>query len=270
VILIQVLVLNPATLPLWLAGLWYYFRDREGSRYRLLGWIYLTVLLALVATQSSRPDRAAGVYPMLLAGGTLLLEQSFRASPRRLWAPAMMALLIIGGLVAAPMGLPVLPPEAMGRYATTLGIEGVAAERGVRAALPTYYADRTGWEGMVQTIAQVYHDLPPEERAQAIILTGNYGEAGALDLLGRDYGLPRASSGHNNYFLWGPGSTSGQTVIVLGRSGEYLRSAYALVTRVAVVQCDYCLNYENNLPVYVARRPRLPLEELWPQLKHYQ
>jgi len=75
------------------------------------------------------------------------------------------------------------------------------------AALPQYYADEFNWQEMVQAVVRVYQTLTPEERAKTAIFTNNYGEAAAIDFFGPKYGLPKAISGHQSYFLWGRGTT---------------------------------------------------------------
>ena len=262
--LTQMLVMNPLTLPIWLVGLFFFLFAAEGRPYRMLGWVYLAILSVLIVGQSSRPDRLAGAYPMLLAPGARIIERTL--GPRRALAAAAMGLLVLGGLLTLPIGLPILPPETTARYAAVLG-GSVQIEQGKRGSLPQYFADRLGWEEMVATVAQVHRALPPEERARAIVLAGNYGQAGAVDFLGRELGLPEAISGHNTYFLWGPGDASGEVVIAIGVPEGDLREFFEDVTRAATARCDYCLQRER--PVYVARWLKVPLQELWPQVKHY-
>jgi hypothetical protein len=69
------------------------------------------------------------------------------------------------------------------------------------AELPQTLADRFGWEGMTEPVARVHDRLPPEERSEACVLTGNYGEAGAIDFFGAKHGLPKSISTHNSYYL---------------------------------------------------------------------
>lgn len=271
VFLNQILVMNPLTFPVWLAGLYYYFFVRDGQPYRMLGWIYVTVLAILVIGQSSRPDRAAGVYPMLWAAGTLVLERVLQRSNNQcVFAAAAVGLFAVGGVAVMPVGIPILPPETTAQLATALGAAEVSFESGKSAALPQYFADRFGWEEMVATVAAVYHDLQPDEQAKVVILTANYGEAGAIDFFGGAYNLPKAISGHNNYFLWGPGDSSGEIVIALGYSREDLLAMFDEVEQVTMTQCGYCMNYENNLPIYVARRLKFPVQDVWSQIKHYE
>ena len=71
---------------------------------------------------------------------------------------------------------------------------------------------------MVRTIADAYHTLTPDEQTRCAIMANNYGEAGAIDYFGGEYGLPNAISGHNNYWIWGPRNADGSVVIHLGGS----------------------------------------------------
>jgi hypothetical protein len=122
---------------------------------------------------------------------------------------------------------------------------------------------------MTATVAGVYEELPQNERSEACILTGNYGEAGAIDFFGPPYDLPRTISGHNNYYLWGPGGCTGELVIAIGVQDERLEAVFDDVREEAGFTCEYCMPDENNLPVYVSRDPKMPLEEAWPEFKHY-
>ena len=206
---------------------------------------------------------------MLFAAGGVAYE---RLSARRGWhwlRPALVGLVTLVGIVAVPLAVPILPPESLVRYAAAIGAEAPQEERQRRVALAQHFADRFGWENMVATVARVYQTLPPEERAHAAIIVGNYGEAGAIDFFGRRYGLPHAISGHNNYWLWGPGNTTGEVVIVVGASREQLEPHFEDVTQAATVESEYAMAFETNLPVYVCRRLKRPLAEVWPALKRY-
>jgi hypothetical protein len=122
---------------------------------------------------------------------------------------------------------------------------------------------------MTETVARVYDRLPQEERSEACVLTGNYGEAGAVDFFGAEYGLPKAISGHNSYYLWGPRGCSGQTVVSVGVPRERLEGEFGRIERAGTARCRHCMPDENGLPIYVSRNPKLPFEEAWPRFKHY-
>jgi hypothetical protein len=266
----QIVTMQPPTLPLWLAGLLYYLFSRDGRPYRALGWIYV-MLFVLFMVQNARFYFLAPAYPMLFAAGAVVFE---RFLARRGWnwpKPAYVAVLAISGIVVAPITvLPVLPVETLARVTGSAGGDaGVQVETREVGQLPQNFADRFGWENLVATIAGAYEGLRPEERESACILTGNYGEAGAVDFFGPEYGLPGAISGHNSYFIWGPRGCSGEVVISVGVSSETLREVFGEVQQVDTVRCRYCMPDEDNLPVYVCRDPKMPFEEAWPRFEHY-
>jgi hypothetical protein len=126
-----------------------------------------------------------------------------------------------------------------------------------------------GWERKASAVAEVYRALPAEERAVAAIFADNYGRAGAIDYWAEEYGLPGAIGNHNNYWLWGPGRATGQVVIVLGGDRADLEERFASVEVAGVARCDYCIPYERDLPIHVARGLRQPIGELWPHIGHY-
>ena len=198
--------MQPPTLPIWLAGLYFYLFSREGRPYRTFGWIYV-ILFVLFMIQNARFYFLAPVYPMLFAAGGVAIERFVR---RRRWgwfSPAYISILAVSGIVVAPLTVvPVLPVETLAKITGAAGGDaGIKTETREVAELAQNFADRFGWEEMVASVAGVYEELPPEEQAEACILTGNYGEAGAIDFFGPEYGLPKAISGHNNYYLRGPG-----------------------------------------------------------------
>ena len=104
----------------------------------------------------------------------------------------------------------------------------------------------------------------------ACVFTSNYGEASALNFLGGRYGLPPAISGHNTYFLWGPGSCTGKVMITVGVPRDQIERGYTAVERATTIACRYCIPEENGVPVYVATKPKAPIGQLWPATKHYE
>jgi hypothetical protein len=253
--------MHPFTFPIWFAGLIWLFRS---SKYRVLGWVYVAAFLVLI-TQSSKAYYLAPAYPPLFAAGAVAFEAWIRRPVLRAILPI---LILAGGALTAPLTLPVLSEEGFLCYAKALGIPLSAAERHDLGALPQHYADMHGWEEMVAEVARVYNTLPPEDKVKAGIYGQNYGEAGAVDLLGRKHGLPRASSGHNNYFLWGP-QGSAEVLIIIGGDAEDHRQAFQDVRQAGEIRCGYCMPYENNQPVWIARGLKAPIEQVWPMTKHF-
>jgi hypothetical protein len=182
---------------------------------------------------------------------------------------AFPVVLILGGLVAAPFGVALLPVDVFLRYARALPYSQVAkTERdALQAELPQLYADMFGWDNMASTVAGVYHSLPAAEQQSCAILAGNYGESGAIDYYGAALGLPKSIGGHNSYYDWGPRNYSGSCVIVFGeRSGEFTR-LFGDVQLAATIASPHAMPNEQSVPVYVCRKPRAPLSVLWPNFK---
>lgn len=268
----QILMMNPLAVLVWLGGLGWLLLARRGRPFRLLGWLYLAAL-AVLLTQRSKPYYLAPIYTLLFAAGGVAWESWVERLPaarlRPLAAGLMVLLVAAGGLIGLPMAVPVLPVEDFIRYSRALGVQAESGERHEMGALPQFYADMHGWPEMVAEVARVYHSLPPDEREVAGIFGQNYGEAGAIDVLGKAYGLPPAVSGHNSYWLWGPGSYDGRVLIILGGAEEDNRGGCPDLRRAGTVRCRYCMPYEDDLPVWVCRNLTPPLPELWPRLKEY-
>ena len=263
----QVLFLQPVAVPVWLAGLLWYFTSPAGKRFRFLGWAYLLVLTIFIGF-GGKSYYALPVYPVLMSSGGVALE-GFFAAPRRRWlVVAFPSLLILVGLVTLPFGVPFLPVDTFLRYSSLLPYaNSVKTEHDATSALPQLYADMFGWENMATQIAGVYHALPPDEQADCAILGGNYGEAGAIDHYGPSFGLPKAISGHNNYYFWGSRAYSGSCVILFGERADELKDLFADSQLVATITNPYAAIVERNVHVYVCRKPRAPLAELWPHFK---
>jgi 4-amino-4-deoxy-L-arabinose transferase-like glycosyltransferase len=266
----QIMTMSPFTLPLWLTGLAWLFRGDAGRPYRLLGWTYLTAFAILLTSGASRVGYLSPAYTWLFAAGGVALE-SWLAGRHLAWLrPAFAALLLATGVAIAPLALPTLPVEAYIGYARALGQSPETEERKALGALPQFYADMHGWDAIVDAVAGAHATLTPDERTAARVFGGDYGVAGAVDLLGRRRGLPRAISGHNNYWLWGPDGWDGRVAIVVGGREEQVRAAFESVERAGTTACGYCMPYENGLPVWIGRGSKQPVAEVWPRLKHYE
>jgi 4-amino-4-deoxy-L-arabinose transferase-like glycosyltransferase len=261
----QVLFLNPLSAPLWLGGLAWLLFDRSGRHYRCLGIAYLVVFGALLALDG-RVYYLAPAYPMLFAAGGVGAEGLF--SPRRLaWLrPAYAALLVAAGLLLAPMAFPLLPPETYVRYSRALGLQPPAIETHRMGPLPQLLADRFGWKEMAAEAARIYHALPAGERGGARVFGQNYGQAGAIDMYGPALGLPPALSGHLAYHDWGPPAAEPIVLIVLDDDRGTLESLFESVEFGGRVGHPYSMPYQH-FDVWVCRRPRVPLRELWPRLR---
>jgi 4-amino-4-deoxy-L-arabinose transferase-like glycosyltransferase len=266
----QIYTVNPLLLPLWLAGLSYFFLAKRGQPFRVFGWAYV-VLFVLFAIGHAKVYFLGPAYVPLFAGGAVAVEEQIRRQGWHWVGRVYPTVLVVVTVLLAPIGMPILPPATwVQAYSFLGGDAGAQMERHQTGLLPQWLADRFGWEGMAATVAGVYNGLTPEQRSAACIFTGNYGEAGAIDFFGPALQLPHAISGHNSYYLWGPDGCTGQVVIAIGVSPSALTPAFASVRQVGTITCQYCMPDEDNLPVLLATQPTTTsIPTLWPTTRHY-
>lgn len=263
----ETLAMQPLSLPLWLAGLWFYFFSKDGKPFRALGWAWLITAAAIV-TMSPRIYYLFPAFPLLFAAGSVQWE-SVLARPRLGWLRfAYPILLVVTGAILAPITIPILSPEHYIAYTKRLHLTQPRLEMHKLGPLPQIFADQFGWPEMAATVARVYNGLPPEVRAKTAIFCQNYGQAGAIDLFGPKYGLPHAISPHQSYFLWGPGNYTGESIIVMDGSQQDLERNCATVQNVALVDHPYSMPYEH-FDIFYCRGLKTPLAELWPKLKRW-
>ncbi len=266
----QLIVANPLALPLWLTGLYYYFFNREGKTFRSLGIIYITTFLILLLNGHSKPDYLSWAYPMLFAAGAVQVEQISRKK-LLVWVKYVLpACIALGGLIIAPMLIPVLPVKTYIGYTHFLGLSVISVEGKKLSQLHQFYADMFGWENMVATVARAYNTLSPGEQAKCTIIGNNYGEAGAIDFYGEKYHLPKAICGRNNYWLWGPRDATGEVVIRLGGTLEAMKESYKEVIQADIFKDEYCMPYENDQPIFICKGRYRPLKEDWAEFKRYE
>jgi Dolichyl-phosphate-mannose-protein mannosyltransferase len=264
----QITLMNPATLPLWLGGLLWLFASRDGRRYRAIGIIYLVTLAEFIILHG-KSYYLAPAYPMLFAAGAVAVERVL-AARLQLFKPLLLAAIIVSGAVLAPIVLPILPPEKLVAYMRAIHMEPPRTETSHTAALPQVFADQFGWEQMVGSVAQVYHQLKPDDQKHAAIFCQNYGEAGAIDFFGPKLGLPPAISGHQNYFLWGPRDWNGEVILVLDTNDEDERKLFSFVEDLGqVVSSLWAMPFEQQTHVYLCRDLKMSVGELWPRVKKW-
>jgi hypothetical protein len=261
------LTMLPLTLPIWLAGLWYYIFSEKGKAFRALGLAWL-VTAGSVMVLNPRVYYVFPSMPIVFASGGVALEM-WLARPRLLWLKsAYIIAMILMSVIFSPFAIPVLPVESYIRYSAFMHFEPPRIETHKLGPLPQLYADQFGWEEMVAVVARVYNNLPPQVRARTAIFGQNYGQAGAVDLLGSKYGLPKAVSGHQNYFLWGPRDYTGESVIVMQGRQDALEKQFEVVEKVATVDHPYSMPYEH-FDVFYCRNLKRPLNGVWPKFKNW-
>ncbi len=300
----QTLLTLPLSTPIWLAGLWFLFwnptRDAAsatsshdieyktaygfvrarilalGQRstqgiYAPLAWAYVVVLIEMIALHG-KIYYLAPAYPMLLAAGAVWIEAQLPVRAQKWLKPALYKViivvpLVVGGLIAAPLAMPILAVDAAVTYSRFWDVDAIHPENVPLGKLPQLFGDMFGWRHQVQAIAKIFDALPTADRSQCAILALNYGEASAVDYFGPAYHLPPAISGHNQYGLWGPRGYTGNVVITIGYTEDQLRIFFGEVTLAARISPPYAIPEESNLPIYICRKPKNPLPQIWPRLR---
>jgi dolichyl-phosphate-mannose-protein mannosyltransferase len=268
----QLVLAGPLGVGLALTGCAWSWRPGAANGVRLLGAVFVTTLVIIVASRSAKSEYMIPAYALAFTLGGLACERAFARAPRVATAAAL-SLFLVQGALAAPLTLAVLPEEAFIRYARVLHIEAPRTEKKKMGALPQHFADMHGWPELVAALAGAYAKLPDDERAHAGVWTrsGGYAPAGAVDLLGGAYGLPRAISGHNSYWTWGPAPPDVTSFVVLGGGRERLERLFDRVEEVSTFECGpYCMPYRDHLPIYLAHGLKGPLADAWPDEKNYE
>jgi len=275
----QTLLIDPQTAPIWLAGLFALLFSARLKPFRVLGWCYL-VCYTVFFILHGKNYYLSPVYPMLLAAGAVVVESGI-SRPRLEWLkPAIAVVLLVTGAYVAPVPVPILSPDHFLAYVKTLPFKLPVMEHShARAALPQWYADQFGWQEIVDETAIAWSRLTADERGSdpssapgkaCGIFAQDYGQAGAIDFLGRRYGLPRSLSGHQTWFLWGPGPYSGDCMIVLDDRKEVLEELWEHVDYVGTsAPNSYAL--EQQIDVFICRGKKFDSwAGLWPKLKHWR
>jgi hypothetical protein len=260
-VLNQFLVMNPLLAPLWLAGLAY---GLSKSRARFLAIAFIGVFVEMLLLHG-KDYYVAPAYGVAFALGAAAVVAWLRSTAvRTLWLSAAGAVAVF----AAPLALPILPPQQLAQYLIKTHQSPQPAEKSMRGVeLPSTMADMLGWPELEERVAAVWRALP--DRTGAAILVSNYGEAGALDFFGSKDGLPLARSGHNQYWLWGEGLPDPQVLVGVGRLERW--KAFCTDLEIAgTIGVPYAMPYEQHRPILICRGLRKPLSELWPELRNYQ
>jgi len=249
----QVIMVTLALVWVWLAGLRFLWRSGR-PLWRALVWAYGLLFVLFAVTTGAKIYYLAGAYPYLLAAGFVAVDGWLAARPGRV--RNLMLATALTTAAALPIVLPVLP----------------AADVGWTYSVNTDSGESVGWPQLVQAVHTVWVSLPPAQRAHTVIFTSNYGEAGAINELGRADGLPTAVSGHNSEWWWGPGDPRATTIVAVGGADYegYLAQFFSSVQPVATLSNPAGIhNQEWGGHVYLCTGPVSPWPQLWPLLRHY-
>ncbi|MDQ2782779.1 MAG: glycosyltransferase family 39 protein [Actinomycetota bacterium] len=245
------LLLGPVLVPVWVAGWVALLRRPDWRSVRFLG-VAFPALLALSFLSAGQVYYPLGLLAVLYAAGCVPVAAWLSRPWRR---RVVTALVVVNCCVAAVIALPLVPVSALGRTPVP-GINQVAR-------------DQVGWPAYVAQVAAVRDSLPPGERDGLVVITDNYGEAGAIARYGPPLGMPTPLSGQNElWFVARPPATRA-VAIVVGRGAGTIAGRNATCTVAARLDNGVGVsNEEQRQPVSVCRAARLPWDQVWPQFAH--
>jgi 4-amino-4-deoxy-L-arabinose transferase-like glycosyltransferase len=237
----QLVLISPLLVPVWIAGLIWLWRSRT---FRFVPVAYGLLVVAYLVT-GGKAYYLAGTYPVLLAAGAVALAPRL---DRRTLGVALGLSLVVNALI----GLAVLPARALPP------VLAVNPDAGEQVAWPRY----------VDQIAGVWSSLSPSQRSTGLVLTHNYGEAGAIDRYGPARGLPPAYSGHNGFATWAVPTGRAGPIVLVGWSDDTERSdLFGVCEQRATLDNGLGLDtQEQGVPVWVCSGPNGPWYDLWPRI----
>jgi 4-amino-4-deoxy-L-arabinose transferase-like glycosyltransferase len=246
----QFLLISPLLAPVWITGLVRLFRDPALRDYRFLAWAWV-ILAVVFMISGGKPYYLAGLLPVLLGAGSVWVDDWLERGRRGVRKLALAGAVAISAVIGAVIALPVLTKDSADF--------AISANEDV--------GETIGWPGFARTVADVHQGLPSRERV--VILTGNYGQAGAIDRYGGDLGLPGAYSGHNAYGDWGPPPDGAAPVIAIGLSDSVLAENLRDCTEAARIDNGLDIdNDEQGTRIFVCSGPRTSWSSEWPSLRH--
>ncbi len=258
--MVSQLLMNLPSCFVWLAGLWWLF-SAAGRPYRLLG-IHFLLALALLLLLRGKSYYTLGLYPLLMAAGSVFWEEKVRRPAFRWAVPAA---ILAFQLPILPLGLPLLPLPDMVEYCRQLrdkyGLEGpMRWEDGRLYRLPQDYADMFGWDELFEATLAAYEKA--RSNGEVLIYGEGYWEAGIISHYGPAHGLPEAVSFSDSFRLWVPDSTNARTLIYINDElGEDVKELFADIEIVGGIEHPYAR--ERGTKVYLCRNPRQPVGPFW-------
>lgn len=200
---------------IWIGGLYWLLFFRSGKPYRILAWVYISVIVLLIIS-SGKNYYSLGTYPMLFAAGAVWLERitAYRWHWMRYATVAVITILFIPII---PLALPVWKPEQLTDYYKRSGLDksGVLKWEDLKDhPLPQDFADMISWREMATKVSAAYASLPDSVKQSTLVYCRNYGQAGAVTYFGKD--LPQVDTDNASFLFWMPETYHARNILFVG------------------------------------------------------
>lgn len=250
----------PFTFIFSILGLYVLLFQKQFKSYKCFG-VAAIVIFVLMWFMQSKGYYFYAIYPVLFAAASVKTEQLLARRP--LWNYAVAFILVFPVFFYLPKAIPILSIEKQIKY------QKLKPDASGHYKLTDDYADMFGWNEQVKLIDSIYKGLSQKDKSECIIFASNYGEAGALKILGKPYGLPDPVCSSGSFWLWGSGDKSGNVCLCTGLDKETVQYFFQETELVKTITHPYAIDEENNITVYICRKPKVNLREVWPTLEKH-
>lgn len=238
---------------MFLCGLIGLLFHKHLKKYRSIGVACLLIFLTMWFLKA-KTYYVFALYPVAFSAGAVLISHLFRKRPLLIYITS--ASILLPMVYFIPQLTPILPIE---KYVEFYDIE----EHNSRVELTADYADMFGWEEQVKLVDSVYQSLSPIDKTNCVLWAENYGEAGALKILGKKYNLPNPISRHGSFWTWGYGNKDADVWISLGNEESSVEYVFEEIELVKIITHKYTIGEENGIPLYICRKPKVDIEKWW-------
>ena len=246
------------------AGLIFILLSKKTIKYRFLGYASLFVIIALLLLKG-KSYYTLGIFPFLIGIGAVAYEKWIVRNSIRIVFPLI---LIIITLPIIPVGIPVYKINKMVEYfdiqEKKYGIDvGRRFEDNTIHSLPQDYADMIGWEELTSIASKAYNTV--EDKAACFIYGENYGQASAICVIGKKYGLPEAISFSESFQYWYPISFDPdiKSIIYINEDepGDDVKAIFSKITLAGRISNPDAREYGTS--VYLLEDPVTSFNQFW-------
>ncbi|MGA1977629.1 MAG: glycosyltransferase family 39 protein [Bacteroidales bacterium] len=262
--LIEQLLISGAASFLTVAGIIYLFTSRDAKKFRFIAIVTISVIITLMILRG-KSYYTQGIFPVLIAAGSVSWERMLRRTWSRI---VFVVLLIIITIPFVPAGLPIYGKDKLVVYFSYIkkhyGMDFITRfEDNSIHSLPQDYADMIGWKELASIASRAWGMIP--EKKSAFIYCENYGEAGAVTIIGKKYGLPEAVCFNESFRYWIPEKFDpdirSMVYINYHQPGEDVRHLFRKITLIGSISDPDAREFGTS--VYLCEEPVLSFNEFW-------
>ncbi|MCF8413072.1 MAG: hypothetical protein K9G44_06620, partial [Melioribacteraceae bacterium] len=233
-----------------------------------IGWLIVTVYLIFLFN-NGKPYYMGVLFPVIFAGGAVLLGKIIDHFAKNWLKPVVIILMIPSFIFVTPFAMPILEVHDFIKFQEFTGIKPESGERSETGVLPQFYADRFGWEDMVEEVARIYNSLPEEEKSKTVIFGQNYGQAGAVEYYSDKYNLPDVISNHNNYWIWSKERNIDAEVYIVIDSNFEDNSKFFEEVEFGGSHFNEFGKPSENVDIFICRKPKHKFSDFWKNFKDF-